>query len=50
MPHDHEPARPARPPLGSWARLYALCCVIAIVVMLLLYWFTSHFNVRMAVR
>jgi hypothetical protein len=34
-----------RPPLGSWPRLYTLCCVLAVVVMVLLYWFTSHYNV-----
>ncbi len=34
-------------PLGSWPRLYALCCALAVVVMALLYWFTAHFNVRM---
>ncbi|MCK5944450.1 MAG: hypothetical protein KAI24_20850 [Planctomycetes bacterium] len=36
-----------RAPLGSWPRLYTVCCVLAVVVMALLYWFTSHFNVRM---
>ena len=34
-------------PLGSWPMLYVACCVLAVVVMVLLYWFTSHFNVRM---
>ena len=36
-----------RPPLGSWARVYALVCVLAFLVMALLWWFTAHFNVRM---
>lgn len=36
-----------RPPLGSWAKVYTLCCVLAVIVMALLYWFSSHFNVRM---
>ena len=36
-----------RAPLGSWPRLYALCCVLAVVVMALLYWFSSHYNVRL---
>ena len=36
---------PAQPPLGSWARLYALVCALAVFVMLLLWWFTSTFNV-----
>ncbi len=35
-----------RVPLGSWPRLYTLCCVLAVVVMALLYWFTSHYNVQ----
>lgn len=36
-----------RPPLGSWPRVYALVGVLAVVVMLLLWWFTAHFNLRM---
>lgn len=36
-----------RVPLGSWPRLYTLCCVLAVVVMALLYWFASHYNVPM---
>jgi hypothetical protein len=35
------------PPLGSWARTYALVCVLAIAVMFALWWFTQHFNVPM---
>lgn len=35
-----------RIPLGSWARVYTLCCVLAILVMALLYWFSSHYNVQ----
>jgi hypothetical protein len=38
---------PARPPLGSWARLYALVCVLAVLVMAILWWFSSSFNVRL---
>ena len=46
---DGEPAANAtRPPLGSWALLYVVVCVLALVVMLLLYWFTQRFNLRMA--
>ncbi len=37
----------ARPPLGSWARLYALVCVLAVVVMLILWWFSSRYNLRL---
>lgn len=37
-----------RPPLGGWPRVYALVCVLAVAVMLLLWWFTAHWNVRMA--
>jgi len=40
QPHD-------APPLGSWARVYTLVCALAILVMVLLWWFTAHFNVRM---
>jgi len=47
---DQPPADPARgvppPPLGSWARTYALVCVLAVVVMALLYWFTAHYQIR----
>lgn len=45
---DSTPVAPAndRPPLGSWPRLYTLCCVLAVLVMALLYWFSSHYNVR----
>jgi len=35
-----------RVPLGSWPRLYMLCCVAALVVMALLWWFAAHYNVR----
>ena len=34
----------ARAPLGSWPLLYAVCCALAVLVMALLYWFTSRFN------
>ena len=33
------------PPLGSWARLYGLVAVCAVVVIILLYWFTASFNI-----
>ncbi len=33
-----------RPPLGSWARLYLLVCISAILMMALLYWLTASFN------
>lgn len=35
-----------RVPLGSWPRVYTLCCVLALAVMALLYWFASHYNVQ----
>lgn len=41
------PAAPNRPPFGSWPRTYLSVCVLAVVVMVVLYWFSSHFNVRM---
>ncbi len=34
-----------RPPLGSWARIYGLVVAVAVVVTVLLYWFTSTFNI-----
>ena len=33
-----------RPPLGSWPRLYTLTCVVAMLYIVLLYWFTATFN------
>lgn len=38
---------PHEPPLGSWARTYALVCLLAVAVMALLYWFTAHYQIRM---
>ena len=32
------------PPLGSWPLFYALTCVLAVVYIALLYWFTTAFN------
>ena len=37
----------SRVPQGRWPLLYASCCLLALLVMALLYWFTAHFNVRM---
>ena len=34
-----------RPPLGSWVRMYGLVAALAVLLMVLLYWFTSTFNV-----
>ena len=34
-----------RPPLGSWTRTYATVVLWAVVVMLLLYWLTSTWNI-----
>jgi len=47
MPDPVPPPDTTRPPLGSWARVYALVCVLAVLVMLLLWWFTAHWNLRM---
>jgi predicted secreted protein len=33
------------PPLGSWARVYALVALVAVVVMLLLYALTAAYSV-----
>lgn len=35
-----------RPPLGSWAAVYTLCCVLAVLVMAALYWFSQTFNIQ----
>ena len=37
------PAEPL-PPLGSWARLYALVIAALAVDLLLLWWFTEHYR------
>ena len=34
-----------RPPLGSWAKTYALVCVLAVVMIAVLYWFTAAFQI-----
>ena len=39
-----------RPPLGSWARLYALVVVTAVVWMSLMYWFTEAWNIPLGAR
>jgi len=45
---DGTPGDPTqRPPLGSWSRLYALVCALALAVMALLWWFTAHYNLRL---
>jgi hypothetical protein len=42
MPEQPIPEPP--PPLGSWRAMYSLVGGLAVVVMLLLIWFTSAFN------
>ena len=37
-------------PLGSWARLYALVLIAAVLVMLMLYWFTTAWNIPLEAR
>lgn len=44
-PVDRSPVEPP-PPFGSWARTYALVCLLAVAVMALLYWFTAHYQIR----
>jgi hypothetical protein len=39
------PPAASRPPLGSWPRTYLVVCALAITVMVLLHWFTTHWNV-----
>lgn len=39
-----------RPPLGGWPRLYLLVCACAVLVMLVLWWFTAHWNVPLEKR
>lgn len=41
------PPRDARAPLGSWPLLYVACCTLAVLVMVLLYWFTARFNLAL---
>ena len=33
-----------RPPLGSWARLYALVLGLAVLLLVALYWFTARYQ------
>lgn len=47
---DVAPPESERPPLGGWPRVYALVCALAVTVMLLLWWFTAHWNLRMGPR
>lgn len=44
MPDPAGPPRVETPPLGSWPRVYALVCALAVAVMVLLWWFTAHYN------
>lgn len=37
----------APPPFGSWARTYALVCVLALAVMAALYAFTACYQIRL---
>lgn len=34
------------PPLGTWPRFYAFVCGLAVLYIVLLYWFTQSFNHR----
>ena len=43
---DLQPDPEGTPPFGSWARTYALVCVCAVAVIVLLYWFTQHYQIR----
>ena len=40
----------ARPPLGSWPRLYAAVVAAAVAVMLLLWLFTQTWNIPLEAR
>ena len=40
------PPPEARAPRGSWSTIYIACCALAVLVMVLLYWFSARFNVR----
>ena len=37
----------ANPRTVNWALTYVVVCVLAVVVMALLWWFSAQFNVRM---
>ena len=41
---DPHPEEVARPPLGSWPRFYVLVCGVAVLYIVLLYWFTQAWN------
>lgn len=34
-------------PRAGWPLVYALVCVLAVLVMAALYWFAAHYNVRL---
>lgn len=51
MPVSQHPDPPdGAPPLGSWARLYALVAAVAVVVIALLWWFSVTWNVPLGGR
>lgn len=41
------PPPEVRAPRVQWSLIYLACCVLAVLVMALLYWFSTRFNVRM---
>lgn len=50
----HEPASTAPgnapsqpPPFGSWARLYLLVVALAVLMLIVLWWFTATYNIRL---
>lgn len=46
---DSEAGR-TRPPSGSWARLYVVVIAAHLAVLLLLWWLSSAYNVRLVGR
>lgn len=47
---DPNPRPEPPPPLGSWARVYLLVALAAVIVMAVLWGFTAAFNMPMDVR
>lgn len=43
-PAQPDPRSTDLPPLGSWAKTYALVCFAAVATIALLYWLTAAFD------
>lgn len=44
------PSESTPPPAGSWARLYALAALVAVAMLVVLWWFTKTYNIPLPRR